>query len=472
VDLHISLDGRPHLTDAIYRQLRDGILEGRLKPGDRLPPSRELARQLAVSRSTVTVAYDRLMSEGYTDSRVGAGTYVSHDLLPRPTRIPLRPSALRPRPIWDEVPLPKAFSRPAEFDFRAGIPDARLFPYDTWRRLQTRELRRSSVGKGAYGHPAGDPELRAGIAGHVALGRGVRARADDIVVTNGTQQAFDVVARALLAPGDVVAVEDPGYPTVRLLLASLGARIAPVPVDDEGMDVAALPDDARLVVVTPSHQFPLGVAMSLRRRLALVDWAEEHDAAVIEDDYDSEFRLGGRPIEPLQGLDPNGRVIYVGTFSKTMLATLRLGFVVVPGALRHAVQAAKFVSDWHTAIPTQRALAAFIAEGWFARHLRRMRPIYRERHRRIVEILERDFADALRPVPAAAGLHVCAVAREMDVEELERAMARAADAGVATHALASMAARPPGRPGLILGYGAIATEHIDEGMRRLRAAFG
>jgi GntR family transcriptional regulator/MocR family aminotransferase len=472
VDLHISLDGRPHLTDAIYRQLRDAILEGRLKAGDRLPPSRELARQLTVSRSTVTVAYDRLMSEGYTDSRVGAGTYVSHELLPRATRTPLRASALRPRAIWDDVPIPRVFGRPAEFDFGAGIPDARLFPYDTWRRLQTRELRRSSVGKGAYGDPAGDAELRAGIAGHVALSRGVRAVADDVVVTNGTQQAFDVVARALLVPGDVVAVEDPGYPTVRLLLRSLGADIAPVPVDDEGMDVASLPREARLVVVTPSHQFPLGVAMSLRRRLALVDWAEEHDAAVIEDDYDSEFRLGGRPIEPLQGLDPNGRVIYVGTFSKTMLATLRLGFVVVPGAVRHAVQAAKFVSDWHTAIPTQRALAAFIAEGWFARHLRRMRPIYRERHRRIVEILERDFAGVLRPLPAAAGLHVCAEATGRDIEEVERASDRAAEMGVAVHLLANMAAIPPGRSGVILGYGAIATEHIDEGMRRLRAAFG
>ncbi|HEX5039113.1 MAG TPA: PLP-dependent aminotransferase family protein [Candidatus Limnocylindria bacterium] len=472
MDLHISLDGRPHLTDAIYRQLRDAILEGRLSPGDRLPPSRELARQLAVSRSTVTVAYDRLTSEGYTASRVGAGTYVSLDLVPRAPRTPPRPSALRARAIWDEVSLPTVFGRPAEFDFRAGIPDARLFPYDTWRRLMSRELRRSSVGKGAYGDPAGDAELRAGIAGHVALGRGVRAGADDIVVTNGTQQAFDVVARAILAPGDTVAVEDPGYPTVRQLLASLGARVIPVPVDDEGMDVAQLPGDARLVVVTPSHQFPLGVAMSLRRRLALVDWAEAHDAAVVEDDYDSEFRLGGRPIEPLQSLDPHGRVIYVGTFSKTMLATLRLGFVVVPGAVRHAVRAAKFVSDWHTAVPTQRALAAFIAEGWFARHLRRMRPIYRDRHRRIVEILERDFGGTLRPLPAAAGLHVCAVTPTMNVADVERVMARALETGVAAHLLSAMAAVPPGRPGLILGYGAIATEHIDEGMRRLRLAFG
>jgi len=228
VDLHITLDGHPQLTDAIYRQLRDAILEGRLGPGDRLPPSRELARQLAVSRSTVTVAYDRLMSEGYTDARIGAGTYVSHDLRPRSPRAPPRPSALTPRPIWDEVPLPRAFRRPAEFDFRAGIPDARLFPYDRWRRLQSRELRRSSVGKGAYGEPAGDAELRAGIAGHIALSRGVRAGPDDVVVTNGTQQAFDVVARAILAPGDVVAVEDPGYPNVRLLLTSLGARVVPV----------------------------------------------------------------------------------------------------------------------------------------------------------------------------------------------------------------------------------------------------
>ena len=291
-------------------------------------------------------------------------------------------------------------------------------------------------------------------------------------MTNGTQQAIDLVARVAARAGRRVAVEDPGYPPVRLLLASLGARVVPVPVDDEGIG-RRLPARRRSPrVVTPSHQFPLGMRCRCDAGSRCSTGRSEHDAAIVEDDYDSEFRFDGRPIESLQSLDPPDGCSMSGPSRRRMLPTLRLGFVVAPGAFRHAVQAAKFVSDWHTAIPTQRALAAFIGEGWFARHLRRMRPIYRERHLRIAEILARDFANELRAVPAAAGLHVCAVATEMTVEDVERAMGRAADAGVAMHALATMAAAPPGRPGLLLGYGAIATEHIDEGMRRLRAAFG
>lgn len=204
-------------------------------------------------------------------------------------------------------------------------PDAALFPYQSWRRLLARQLRPTTVGAGAYGDPAGHPGLREAIARHIGLARGVQAGAEEVVVTNGTQQAVDLVARVLLAPGDRVAVESPGYGPPRRLMASLGAEVVGVPVDDQGLVVEAIPPRTRLVYVTPSHQFPLGMAMSLPRRLALLVWAERHDAAVVEDDYDSEFRYGGRPIEPLQTLDPRGRVIYVGSFSKTLLATLRLG---------------------------------------------------------------------------------------------------------------------------------------------------
>jgi GntR family transcriptional regulator / MocR family aminotransferase len=270
VDLHVSLVGRTDLAGEIYRQLRGSILDGRLRPGERLPPSRELALGLCVSRTTVSVAYDRLVSEGFVTSRVGAGTFVNRQSDPRRSGMRRRPGVLRPRSFWEEVILPTGLWRPAEFDFRPGIPDARLFAYETWRRLMARELRASAVGHGEYAEPAGHRGLREAIARHIGVARGIVASGDDVVITNGTQQAVDIVARVLLAPGDRVAVEDPGYGLPRRLFATLGAKVAGVPVDTEGLIVDAIPRDTRLVYVTPSHQYPLGMSMSLARRMALL----------------------------------------------------------------------------------------------------------------------------------------------------------------------------------------------------------
>ena len=473
VDLHVSLVGRRDLTGEIYRQLRRGILDGRLRPGEKLPPSRELAQRLGVSRTTVTVAYDRLTGEGFVTSKVGAGTFVAawatsgghHRRRARSAE-----SALQPRPVWDAIPVPTVFDRPAEFEFRTGVPDARLFPYETWRRLVARELRGHAVGSGLYADPAGHAGLREAIARHVGRSRAVVATADDVTVTNGTQQAVDIIARVLLSPGDRVALEDPGYPPPRHLLVSLGARVTGVPVDDEGLVVEAIPRDTRLVYVTPSHQFPLGMSMTLARRMALLAWAERHNAAIIEDDYDSEFRFGGRPIEPLQTLDTAGRVVYVGSFSKTTLATLRLGFLVTPPSLRRAVHAAKYVTDWHTTLPIQGAMARFIDEGGLARHTRRMRTVYQRRHEQLVALLTERFADHLEVVPSAAGLHVCAVAPELSVAAMVAVVRRASIAGVEALPLSMFAVDGPPRSGIVLGYGAIPTEKIEEGLSLLRVA--
>jgi GntR family transcriptional regulator / MocR family aminotransferase len=471
MELHVSLIGRHDLAGEIYRQLRASIFDGRLRQGERLPPSRELAAGLCVSRTTVSVAYDRLVSEGFATSRVGAGTFVNGHCEPRRGELKRPPGVLRPRPFWDEVKLPRGVWRPAEFDLRSGIPDAQLFPYEKWRRLTARELRAPAVGHGEYADPAGHRGLRDAIARHIGIARGVVALGDDVVVTNGTQQAVDIIARVLLAPGDRVAVEDPGYGPPRQLFATLGARVAGVPVDAEGLIVDAIPRDTRLVYVTPSHQYPLGMSMSLARRMALLAWAEQHDAAIIEDDYDSEFRFVGRPIEPLQTLDRAGRVIYIGSFSKTMLATLRLGFLVAPASVSHAIQAAKFLTDWHTALPTQAALARFIDGGWFARHVRRMREVYRARHERVVRTLTTLFADDLEVVASSVGMHVCAIARKATVDQIKAVVGRASAAGVACHPLSMFAAGGLPRAGLVLGYGAIATEDIDEALRRLRSCF-
>ena len=291
------------------------------------------------------------------------------------------------------------------------------------------------MGGGAYGDPAGHTALRQAIARHVGLSRGVQTDAGNVVVTNGTQQAIDLVARVLLEAGDRVAVETPGYGPPRRLLRSLGAEVAAVPVDAEGLVAEAIPPDARLVAVSPSHQFPLGMAISLRRRMALLAWAERHGAAIVEDDYDSEFRYSGRPIEPLQTLDQHGRVLYVGTFSKTMLPTLRLGFVAVPEPLAEAVR------------------------------------VYQERHQLVVGILADRFTDRLKLVPSSTGLHVTATVPGATPAELEALLERASAAGVALMPLSTWDAGPPSQPGLVLGYGAIPTARIEEGLRRLRRCF-
>ncbi|MFO7291517.1 MAG: PLP-dependent aminotransferase family protein [Actinomycetes bacterium] len=297
--------------------------------------------------------------------------------------------------------------------------------------------------------------------------RAVRCGPDDVIVTRGAQQAFDLIARAVIEPGAVVAVEDPGYPPARRLFESLGADVVPVPVDAEGVVVASLPPGARLVYVTPSHQFPLGTTMSLRRRLELIAWCERHDALVIEDDYDSEFRFTERPLDPLQSLDRTGRVVYVGSFSKTMHPALRLGFVVAPEALRDGLAAARLVTDWHGDPVLEEAMATFIERGELARHLRRTRRRYRQRHDTLVAAVESHLGEWFEPLPAGAGLHIAARLRpgvELRLEEAARAAARE---GVAVNTLAEMSASASGPAGLALGYGLVSEEDIAEGLRVL-----
>jgi GntR family transcriptional regulator/MocR family aminotransferase len=479
VELHISLVGRKDLSGEIYRQLRSAMRDGRLRPGERLPPSRDLAKRLDVARMTVTVAYDRLSGEGYVTSRMGAGTFVNPGVTTaiRPANRARIAGSLKPRPVWGilrsapAIAQP-AFVRPARFDFRSGLPDASLFPHETWRRLVARELHAEAVGKAVYAKPKGHLGLRYAIARHIAVSRGVDASADDITITNGTQQALDIVVRLLLAPGDRVAVEAPGYAPARLLFTSSGLRVIGTPVDVDGLVVDALPKGARLVYVTPSHQYPLGISMTLARRLSLLAWATRNDAAIVEDDYDSEFRFQGRPIETLSSLDTSGRVIYVGSFSKTMLPTLRLGFVVTPPSLRETVGIAKFVTDWHTSLPLQAALAHFIESGDFARHLRRMRSRYQARHDRIADLLGRDFGDHLEPMRSVAGLHLAALCRTLSADRLRDVVRRAADKGVEVQELSRFAVDGVKTPnGLVLGYGAISTDRIEEGLRLLRREF-
>ncbi|MEV0136572.1 PLP-dependent aminotransferase family protein [Dactylosporangium sp. NPDC050688] len=475
MDVHVSLVGREDLAGQIYQQIRAAILAGRLGAGAPLPSTRELASRLAVARNTVSSAYDRLTAEGFLSSRAGVGTYVSV------SAAQLDPPALaeftdepvpRPRAWWDAVPRPPDLSaRPAEFDFRPGMPDAGLFPYATWRALLAGEVRGSATRTSAYGEPAGHPALRAAIARHVGLSRAVTATADAVLVTGGAQQAVDLIGRVLLEPGDTVAVEDPGYPPPRLAFTSLGANVVAVPVDSEGLVVDALPARARLVYVTPSHQFPLGHPMSLARRLALLAWARRSGAVIIEDDYDSEFRYTGRPLEPLHNLDQGRRVVYIGSFSKILLPTLRLGFCVAPPSLQNALRTAKFLADWHSPGPIQSALATFIDRGLLARHVRRMRRIYQGRRERLLACLSRDFTGRLAPIDAPAGLHLTAWLHPA-VPGADRDLVRAAAAaGFRVSALSNYAVAEPPPQGIVFGYGLVEVDRIDEGLARLRQMF-
>jgi GntR family transcriptional regulator/MocR family aminotransferase len=432
MDIHVRLEGRGDRAERIFRQIREAVLDGRLRPGQRLPPTRDLARQLAVSRNTVGVAYEQLAAEGLIEGRVGAGSFVTDSHPPAAARR-APAGTLPPRAVWRRVAVRETPATPrAPFDFGVGAPDYTRFPLTTWRRLLARELRESARPFASYAHPAGHPALRAAIARHIGVSRAVRASAEDVIVTAGAQHAFDLIGRVLLDPAAVVAMEDPGYGRIRLLYETCGARVAPVPVDDEGLVVDALPARARLVFVTPSHQFPLGVTMSLRRRTALLAWAERRGAVVLEDDYDSEFRFGGRALDPLQSFDRSGRVIYVGSFSKVLVPGLRLGFLVAPASLQPALQAARQLSDWHGDIAPQGALAEFIDSGALARHIRTVTREYEAR-----------YADVVREA-AARGVKIGALA------ECYHGRAR--------------------RDGLVIGFGGIPSALIDPGLDRLQQA--
>ena len=474
VDVHITLGPVGDRTESIYRQLSAAIVDGRLRGGEGLPPTRDLAASLGVSRTTVSVAYDRLLAEGFTVSRPGAGTFVAAARTSiASTRAP-HGGTVHPRAIWASVNPGLRNHDGAAYDFAVGVPDPGLFPLAAWRRSVVRELQSDSAVMRGYGNPAGLRGLRASIARHLGLSRAVRAGEDDVIVTSGAQQAFDLIARVLVAPGDVVAVENPGYPPVRALFESLGARVVGVRVDGDGIVVAEIPPRAKLVYTTPSHQFPTAVRATLDRRLELLAWADANNSVILEDDYDSEFHYGAGSLDPLQSLDRSGRVLYVGTFSKTLLPALRIGFLVAPASLTPALIAAKQLSDWHTDTVTQGALARLIDDGTFAGHVRKANRVYAGRRDAIRTGLVREFDEWLEVAPSIAGLHLFAALRTDQALRVDAVRAAAAAAGVGIQSVANFTVGPEtmqSRRGFALGYGSINTEDIGVGLHRLAEVF-
>ena len=468
MDLHVSLEGPGDRATRIYATVRDAVLDGRLAPGDRVPASRELAGSLGVARGTVTVAYDRLLAEGFLETRPGAGTFVTAvDLHPEPRRRRARTGAVEPLALWRPAELPVPPRARLLHDLSVGLPDPALFPLETWRRLIAEQLRRSRLEEATY-RGTGSWRLQGEIARYLGLARSVVATGDDVVVTAGAQQAVDLVARILVAPGDIVAVEDPGYGAMHRLFATHRARVRGIPVDDEGLVVEALPARARLVYVTPSHQFPTGVTLSLARRSALLRWAVDHDAVVVEDDYDSEYRFADQPLEPLQSLDRDGRVVYVGTFSKSLLPALRVGYAVAPRSLQPALREAKRVTTWEGDLTTQGALASFLGEGHHAAHVRRALRAYRARREALLAGLG-DLHDVLTLVPSVAGLHVCVRLHDATVDDRD-VVARAAARGARVEPLSQYRLEQPVGPGLVLGYGGIEADAVPDALALLEQA--
>jgi len=474
----ICLDPRQGLARQLYQALRERILGGQLSGRVRLPASRDLAQALGVSRNTVVRAYDQLYAEGYIEGRTGDGTYVAElasaaaPNQPAPAASPAQSSmALR----LQSHHLAERREGPPRA-FRVGIPAFDLFPFATWARLQANFWRHPPPERLDYGEAAGDPQLRELIAAYLRNSRGLRCDPAQVIVTSGAQQAISLCAQLLLEAGDRVAVENPGYRAAGQAFAVAGARLAGIAVDRDGLDCAQLAalEDCRLVYVTPSHQYPTGVTLSLGRRLELLEWAERAQAWIIEDDYDGEYRYSGTPLAPLAALDRQGRVLYVGTFSKIAFPGLRLGYLVVPPALAEAFAQLRGVGVRHSEIGTQAVLAEFIAGGHFQRHIGRMRRAARARR----DALLRGWPLALagcQALPAVqAGLHL-----SVRVESLQRErelIARAAAVGVEINALSDYwLADSPGtadeRAGLVLGFAGVDEGRIAQALRDLRRAW-
>jgi GntR family transcriptional regulator/MocR family aminotransferase len=446
--VEVFIDPTDHrgLAAQVYAQVRDAIIGGRLVPGDVLTPSRTLAAQLQVSRFTVSEAYARLAAEGYVEGRRRGGTVVTSTVGAAPH--PPSRAAIRPLPLAASI---TRFDRDptvtARYDLRPGVVDASLFPLREWRRAARAAMEAPPP---HYGDPVGTAELRAALAHWIGRTRGVETSPDEVIVTAGALHGMDLVARVMVAPGDVVAVEEPGYPPALELLRSHGLTVVGVPVDAHGLVVDAVPDAARLVYVTPSHQYPLGAVLSHERRLQLVQWAARHDAVIVEDDYDSQFRYAARPLEPLQRLDPDGRVVYLATFSKVLSPSLRVGFIVVPRSIVSAVGALRQAIDWCPPWPTQETLTRLIADGHLDRHIARSSRQYRVRREEIVRRL-RTSPVPLCPLPSSAGLHLAVLA---DADESVIA-AEAAAEDVIVGSLRRCYGFGPAPGGVVVGFGGV-----------------
>jgi GntR family transcriptional regulator / MocR family aminotransferase len=454
--LPITKGGPAPLHNQIYEGLRGAILAGSIRPGQRVPSTRELAVELGVSRLPVLYAYEQLRHEGYLEGRKGSGTFVS-EALPELMLNSGPPSGARRKRVDARVassPASAARHEGGLRPFRVTLPALDHFPHEVWSQIVARRARGLTPAMMAYGNPAGLLPLRAAIAEYLRTYRAVRCEHEHVIVSAGSQAALRICAGVVFKRGDVVAIEEPGYPGAAAAFRADGAELVPIPVDAEGLNVDALSAirrRVRAVYITPSHQYPLGSSMSAARRIALLEWAERKGAWIIEDDYDSEYRYVSRPLGALHGMSSSGRVVYIGTFSRVLFPALRIGYLIAPPSLVNAFVKSSETLAMFSATLYQTALTDFLREGYFARHLRRMRVLYRARRDALLDGLQRNCADVLTVHNADAGLHVATLlARGIDDT---RALREIAEFGLAANSLSSCYIGLKPRQGLLLGFG-------------------
>jgi len=465
--LELDRDRAEPIYLQLYRRYREAIAAGRLQPGDRVPSVRSLASELNLARGTVELAYQMLTSEGYLLARGPAGTVVSQGL---ENLGGARPKAAR-RPAT--LPLSVAPGMATPHPLQMGLPALDAFPHKSWARLAGRAARTLDTAVLGYPDPAGYEPLRREIATYLGISRGIACAPDQVFVASGYRGALHLISHALLRPGDTGWFEEPGYPIARRYLEHMGMRLKPVPVDDEGLNVSAgirRANDARFAVLTPTHQSPLGVALSLPRRLELLQWASRQQAWIVEDDYDSEFRYHGRPLPALKSLDRDGRVLYTGTFSKVLFPGLRLAYLVVPEQKVERFHSMAQQLAGACPILQQRTVAEFIAQGHFARHLRKMRTLYAARREGLVDTLSEMFGSRLHVQPQAGGIHVAAY---LNAGQDDKPLAAAARArGLAIEPLSGWHMTKTSRSGLLMGFtNVVDTRHAQTLASTLKQAF-
>lgn len=464
--------GEP-LSRQLYLWFRNAALSGSLAAGERLPSSRELAEQLGISRTVVIMAYEQLLAEGFVVGRHGSGTYIAEGLAAREehkehhgtTRIKLSPYGDYAASALPRINVPRPQSKSLRYDFSYRSSPLEGFPLSAWQRTMGRRARRAPTQAHQYGSAEGKLGLREAIASHLRRSRAVVCDPSQIVIVNGSQQALDLAARVLLAPGDRVVIENPHYQGAREIFRAAGARLHPVPVDRDGLVVERLPPQAKLAFVTPSHQFPTGAVLTLPRRLALLAWAKRAGAVIVEDDYDGEFRYEGQPLESMQGLDKDGRVIYVGTFSRTIFPALRIGYLIAPDSLISAFTGAKWLADRHTSTLEQETLAEFIASGAYERYLRRARKANARRREILLSAIDEHLAGRVTITGQNSGAHIVLWPKRHLSEE--SVMTRAAEIGVGIYGTSHYFYSGSQRTGLLLGYAHMREADIKEGIRRL-----
>lgn len=478
----IDRSSRTPVYKQLYSEFRDAILAGRFLPGQQIPPTRELAKVLKISRTTVLLAFDHLLLEGYIKGKPGAGTFISDEIpeslllanfkdrtAQEPERLKRQRTNVRGSKLVEYLNRERLDYNKFQ-PFKPGVPDLNRFPCDIWSKLLakgTSTIPKKDLG---YSSSGGFKPLRKAIADYLRMARGVKCHHKQVIIINGAQQGVDIICRVLLEKGDSVGFEDPGYPDARNILSAAGMNIIPMPMDDEGMNFKNCRQEPALLYITPSHQYPLGVTMSLNRRLELLEYATSIGAWILEDDYDSEYRYNGFPLSALQGIDNSHSVIYMGTFSKVMFPGIRLGYVIVPEDLIEIFIAAKLLIDRNSPILEQAAMEKFIAEGHYGRHVRKMRVLYEQRKKVFYELVETYLSQYLFLHPTEAGLHTIAWLKQAEDDTIFSKMMF--ENHIIAPALSGYSITKKLKPALVLGYAAYSQQQIEATVKKMKKVLG